>query len=145
MLGEYADCPAPDPKGDPLPENGDPEALLLPLRGVADLEYLGGVLYCEPGVGGSEVGPRPNSWRCCGVRAISDRSSVVMNSGRSGMREYARSSIGKSVLKKSRNGYGKWLCTILKTSTLNLVVSACLELQHYKVHTHSHRTELFSC
>ena len=36
--------PFPAPSGDSFPENGDPDALLLPLpRGVDDLEYRGGV------------------------------------------------------------------------------------------------------
>jgi hypothetical protein len=58
-------------------ENGEPdlppliglrdsgELGLLPgdaLNGVEARAYLGGVTYCEPGVGGLEVGGRPNSF-----------------------------------------------------------------------------------
>lgn len=96
----------PEPNGEPFAENGDPDALLLPLRGVADLEYRGGVMYWDPGVAGCELGLRPRSDRCCGVRGTSERSSGFVNRGRRGRRTYASSSIGKSVVIARRNSEG---------------------------------------
>lgn len=40
-----------------------------------DRAYRGGVLYAESGVGGTELGGKPNNLRWPGVKAISDRSS----------------------------------------------------------------------
>jgi hypothetical protein len=39
------------------------------------LEYRGGVLYTEFGVAGLELDGRPSSFRCAGVRGMSERSS----------------------------------------------------------------------
>lgn len=53
-----------------------------PLRGVEVLAYFGGVLNFEPGVGAVERGDKPKSFRCAGVKGISERSSVCRKSGR---------------------------------------------------------------
>ena len=45
------------------------------------LEYLGGVLYAESGVGDAALGGRPSSFRCPGVRGISDISSFFRKRG----------------------------------------------------------------
>ena len=72
------------PNGDPrLPPRDDSDlALLALLAGVDDREYLGGVMYCDPGVAGRDAGPSPNKARCVGVRGISERSSSGFRSGR---------------------------------------------------------------
>jgi len=45
------------------------------------LEYLGGVLYAELGVGDTALGGRPSSFRCPGVRGMSDISSFFRKRG----------------------------------------------------------------
>ncbi len=45
-------------------------------------EYLGGVLYTEPGVAGAEPADRPSNFRWPGVRGMSDRSSGLRKRGR---------------------------------------------------------------
>lgn len=52
------------------------------LSGVDERGYRGGVTYCEPGVGGAELGARPSSFRCAGVRGISERSSFPRTRGK---------------------------------------------------------------
>ena len=47
------------------------------------LEYLGGVLNFEPGVGGAELAGSPSSFLCPGVRGMSDMSSFFLNKGNS--------------------------------------------------------------
>ena len=47
------------------------------------LEYRGGVLYTEFGVAGLELDGRPSSFRCAGVRGMSERSSWGRASGSS--------------------------------------------------------------
>lgn len=47
-----------------------------------DRGYRGGVLYAESGVGGTELGGRPNNLRWPGVNAMSDRSSLGRIKGR---------------------------------------------------------------
>jgi hypothetical protein len=47
------------------------------------LEYRGGVLYTEFGVAGLELDGRPSSFRCAGVRGMSERSSWGRTSGSS--------------------------------------------------------------
>ena len=58
--------------------------MLLPIDPDSDgvLEYLGGVLNCDPGVGGAELGGRPSSFLCPGVNGMSVISSVLAKSGR---------------------------------------------------------------
>jgi len=68
-----------------LPDSGEFEKLPILLAGeplgVGVLATRGGVLYCEPGVGGFEVGGKPRSFLCAGVRGISDKSSGVRRRG----------------------------------------------------------------
>jgi len=68
-----------------LPDSGEFEKLPILLAGeplgVGVLATRGGVLYCEPEVGGFEVGGRPRSFLWAGVRGISDRSSGVRRRG----------------------------------------------------------------
>jgi len=76
--------------GLPLFDNGEFEKSPLfppePLNGVDDLGYFGGVAYWEPGVGGAELGGRPRSFRCAGVKGISETSSGFRKRGRQAMR-----------------------------------------------------------
>lgn len=69
----------------PFPDNGDPELFRLlpgdPARGVGVLEYLGGVAYLVSGVAGFELGGRPRSFLCAGVRGISWIESVARKRG----------------------------------------------------------------
>ena len=85
--GENGDPDKEADAGLPLPDNGELEYPPLlpgePLMGVGVLLYLGGVTYCEPGVGGVELGGRPRSFRCAGVRAMSEISSKGRKSGKS--------------------------------------------------------------
>lgn len=82
----------PGEKGEPallpdfgLPDRGEFEKLPMWLAGdplgVGVLATRGGVLYCEPGVGGFDVGGKPRSFLCAGVRGISERSSGVRMRG----------------------------------------------------------------
>jgi hypothetical protein len=69
--------------GLPVPGTGDVLRLDgLPARDPEANRYLGGVRYCVPGVtGGVELGSRPRSARCVGVKGISDRSSFGRKRG----------------------------------------------------------------
>lgn len=75
--------PARPPKFPPL-EPGELEKLRRlvaePTDGVR--EKRGGVLYTDPGVGGLDEGGRPSSFRCPGVKGMSDRSSFGRNMGK---------------------------------------------------------------
>lgn len=53
-------------------------------------EYLGGVLYADPGVGGAELGGSPSSRRWPGVRGMSDMSSLARKRGTSATKMFEK-------------------------------------------------------
>lgn len=87
--------PSEPSSGVPRPLSGDPLAsarrLLVDDCGVPGREKRGGVTYCccSNGVAGRDMGGRPRSLRCDGVRGTSSQGSGLRKSGAKAMAMFA--------------------------------------------------------